>query len=182
MNPMNPMRGPRVRLRDLTLADADVVDEIGRRQKSDGGYNDFGLEPQPVDREALAKGPLRNAENGMLLVERIEDLAIIGTVGWHRLRYGPNPESDAWMLGIDLVPEARGRGFGTEAQRLLADSLFATTQVNRVEASTDIENVAEQRSLEKAGFTREGVVRGAQYRGGAHHDLVVYARLRDDPG
>jgi RimJ/RimL family protein N-acetyltransferase len=85
-----------------------------------------------------------------------------------------------WNIGIDLVPEGRGQGFGTEAQRLLAGYLFATTKVNRVEASTDVENMSEQRSLEKAGFTREGVVRGAQFRGGSFHDLVVYARLRSD--
>ena len=63
---------------------------------------------------------------------------------------------------------------------MLADYLFATTAVDRVEASTDVENIAEQRSLEKAGFVREGVIRGAQYRPDGRHDLVNYARLRSD--
>lgn len=94
---------------------------------------------------------------------------------------GPNPESAAWNIGISLMPEARGQGYGTEAQRQVAGYLFETTSINRVEASTDIENLAEQRSLEKAGFVREGVQRGAQFRAGAHHDLIVYSRLRDDP-
>jgi RimJ/RimL family protein N-acetyltransferase len=35
-------------------------------------------------------------------------------------------------------------------------------------------------SLEKAGFRREGVARGSQFRAGSFHDLVTYARLRDD--
>jgi RimJ/RimL family protein N-acetyltransferase len=61
---------------------------------------------------------------------------------------------------------------------MLAERLFASSGVNRVEAMTDVENVPEQRALEKAGFTREGVVRGAQYRHGAWHDLVVYSLLR----
>jgi RimJ/RimL family protein N-acetyltransferase len=52
--------------------------------------------------------------------------------------------------------------------------------VHRVEASTDVSNLAEQRSLEKAGLRREGVTRGAQFRAGAYHDLVVFALLRDD--
>jgi RimJ/RimL family protein N-acetyltransferase len=85
------------------------------------------------------------------------------------------------MIGIDLVPEGRGQGLGTEAQRLLADWLFDTTEANRVEASTDVENLAEARALEKAGFRLEGVTRGAQFRAGAYHDLVLYARLRSDP-
>jgi hypothetical protein len=45
---------------------------------------------------------------------------------------------------------------------------------------TDVENIAEQRSLEKAGFTREGILRHAQWRAGAHHDLVSYSMLRED--
>jgi RimJ/RimL family protein N-acetyltransferase len=81
-------------------------------------------------------------------------------------------------MGIELAPGARGHGYGVEAQALLARYLFEHTEANRVEAMTDIENVAEQRALEKAGFTREGVVRGSQFRAGAHHDLVCYSILR----
>jgi len=172
---------PRVRLRDVTLADADLLDAWARAAHDEGGFNDFGGEPNIVPRDVLAKGPLRNERNGMLVVERVEDGAPIGTVGWHVVQYGPSPGSDAWNVGIDIIPEARGQGYGTEAQRLLAAYLFETTGANRVEASTDVENIAEQRSLEKAGFVREGVQRGAQYRAGAHHDLVTYARVRSDP-
>jgi RimJ/RimL family protein N-acetyltransferase len=49
-----------------------------------------------------------------------------------------------------------------------------------VEASTDVENLAEQRALERAGFTREGVLRHAQFRDGGFRDLVLYSRLRGD--
>jgi RimJ/RimL family protein N-acetyltransferase len=170
-----------VRLRDLTLEDADMLDAWSVEGHGDGGFNDFGQEPGLVDREALARGPYRNERNGMLIIERVADGAPIGTVGWHRVTYGPNPESMAWNFGIDIVPEARGKGHGSDAQRLLAAWLFENTDANRVEASTDIDNIAEQRALEKAGFTREGTTRGAQYRAGRHRDLITYARVRDDP-
>jgi len=62
----------------------------------------------------------------------------------------------AWNIGINLVPAGRGRGYGAEAQRLLAEHLLTTTSANRVEATTDVENTAEQRSLERAGFQRGG--------------------------
>ena len=134
----------------------------------------------PAPREAMARGPLRNDHNGQLIVE-LDDGTPIGTVGWHKVLNGPNPESTAWNIGITLVPQARGHGYGTEAQRQVAAYLFETTGAHRVEASTDVENLAEQRSLEKAGFLREGVQRGAQFRAGGYHDLIVYSRLRDDP-
>lgn len=171
---------PRVRLRDITLADADLLDAWADDPANHGEFNDFGLGRDPIDRDAIARGPLRNERNGQLIVERIENETPIGTVGWHLVRYGPNPESDVWNIGIALIPGARGQGHGAEAQRQVAAYLFEHSGVNRVEASTDIDNIAEQRSLEKAGFVREGVVRGAQFRAGGYHDLVTYSRLRGD--
>jgi RimJ/RimL family protein N-acetyltransferase len=176
-NPVPPIVGVLVRLRDCTPADADLLDAWNDTR--DGGFNDFGPR-DPTNRDALAAGPLRNDRNGTLIVETLGGEPV-GTVSWHQVNYGPPPDSNCWNVGIDLVPEGRGHGYGTEAQRLLADYLFAATGSNRVEASTDVENVPEQKSLAKAGFQREGIVRGAQFRGGVFHDLVVYARLRDDP-
>lgn len=171
-----------VRLRDATPADADLLDAWARSPEAKGEFNDFGPPPEDSSdiREALAKGPLRNERNGQLIVERVADGVPIGTVGWHEVHYGPPPKSRAWNIGISLIPDARGQGFGSIAQRLLADYLFEQTDTNRVEAQTDVENLAEQRALEKAGFTREGIARGSQFRAGAYHDLVTFARLRDD--
>jgi len=173
-----PVEGELVRLRDVELADAELVDWLND-QKDVGGFNDFGLPRIPTPREALAHGPLRNDHNGTLLIERLNGEPV-GTVQWRAVHYGPPDDSRAWNIGIEIRPSARGQGLGAEAQRLLADWLFATTNANRVEAQTDIENVAEQRSLAKAGFMREGVNRGTQYRAGEFHDLVMYARVRSD--
>jgi RimJ/RimL family protein N-acetyltransferase len=171
---------PRIRLRDATLDDLDLL-ERWETPENRGVFNDFDLPSRSSLREPLAKGPLRSERNGLLIVERLADGRPVGTVSWHAVWYGPTPGSRAWNVGIALIPEARGQGLGPEAQRRLADEVFATTEANRVEASTDIENVAEQRALEKAGFVREGIQRGAQHRAGTYHDLVTYARLRDDP-
>jgi RimJ/RimL family protein N-acetyltransferase len=175
-----PVSGSLVRLRDVTLEDADLVDRWSADPRVRGEFNDFDMERSPVDRDALAKGPYRNERNGQVIVERLDTGEPVGSVGWHKERYGPNEPSEAWNIGITLIPEAREHGFGPEAQRLLADYLFATTSIDRVEASTDVDNTAEQRALEKGGFVREGILRGAQYRRGARHDLVNYARLRSD--
>ncbi|MFG3547631.1 GNAT family N-acetyltransferase [Streptomyces sp. NPDC047725] len=77
-----------------------------------------------------------------------------------------------------MLASERGKGYGKRAQRLLVEYLFAHTRVNRVEASTEVANVAEQKALEGAGSVREGVVRGACFRGGAWRDMVMYSILR----
>jgi len=53
--------------------------------------------------------------------------------------------------------------------------------LNRIEAATEVGNVAEQKALERAGFSREGVLRGIRRRGGAWRDEVLYSILRTDP-
>ena len=102
----------------------------------------------------------------------------VGIVSWRRVQTGPTATN--WALGIGLAPEFRGLGYGSEAQRLLVRYLFAHTQVNRIEATTEITNVAEQRALEKAGFTREGILRGTTFRQGRWHDQVHFSVLRDE--
>jgi RimJ/RimL family protein N-acetyltransferase len=106
-------------------------------------------------------------------------LAATGPHEWHSWS-DPHRERRRWAIGIGLAPEFRGRGYGSAAQRLLVRYLFAHTQVNRVEATTEITNIGEQRALEKAGFTREGILRGTTFRQGRWHDQVMYSVLRDE--
>jgi RimJ/RimL family protein N-acetyltransferase len=84
-----------------------------------------------------------------------------------------------YEIGLALLPEHRGHGLGTAAQRLLVDYLFEFTAVHRLEALTSTENFAEQKALERAGFQREGVTREVIFHRGAWRDLVIYALLRD---
>jgi RimJ/RimL family protein N-acetyltransferase len=100
-------------------------------------------------------------------------------VNWRRR--SATPAAYCWAIGIALLPEARGHGYGTQAQQLLARYLFAHTTAHRIEAVTEAGNLAEQRALEKAGFSREGVSRGAGWRDGHWRDGVTYSLLRTDP-
>src|SRR5439155_24019440 len=106
--------------------------------------------------------------------------AAVGWVMWRDAMLGGEEGVGGWVTGILLAPEHRGRGIGTAAQRLLADHLFATTTAHRLSAYTEADNRPEQRSPEKAGCWREGVLRGAAFRGGEWRDLVAYSRVRGD--
>jgi len=100
----------------------------------------------------------------------------VGDLSAHAVWYGPTPGSRALNIGISVVNEYRGKGIGAIAQRLLADELHKQGIV-RVEVQTDIENVAEQKALEKAGFKYEGTLRKAQGRIDGLHDLQVWSHI-----
>ena len=134
-----------------------------------------------------AAAPARRfAEDGYLgeqvggLIVQVEppDVAA-GFLSYRQGQYGGR--APCWEIGIVLLPEWRGRGLGWRAQALLCDYLFSHTPAQRIQAGTHPENVAEQRSLEKAGFQLEGVLRACEFRAGAWRDGWLYSRLRDDP-
>jgi len=168
-----------VRLRLYTLDDC-AAEEANPETPENSRFSFFGFSSSDRLRQAVASGdahPKLGHFGGQLAVEA--DGEFIGSVSWHPVHHGPIG-SPATNFGIGLIPSARGKGYGTEAQRLLVAYLFQNTTVNRVEASTDVENIAEQRSLEKAGLQLEGVAPGAHFREGKYNDLAVYAITRAD--
>jgi len=165
-----------VLLRPYTAADAARADA---EPQVPGSFEFFGWHAADRVARKLAADGMVGEERGNLVVE-VEGTGMVGDVGWVPVVHGPSAGSRALNVGIGLFAEHRGRGYGTEAQRLLAEYLFAATRFERLEAATDVLNVAEQRALTKAGFTREGVLRHAQWRAGAFHDVVLFSRLRDD--
>jgi RimJ/RimL family protein N-acetyltransferase len=123
-------------------------------------------------------------ENGFL-AEDVGRLAVeaegkaAGFVSYLRGRYGI--QGDYYEIGIALLPEFRGRGIGWRAQALLTAYLFDHAPVERIQAGTQPENIAEQKALLKAGFQLEGVIRSAEFQAGAWRDGWLYSRLRHDP-
>jgi RimJ/RimL family protein N-acetyltransferase len=115
-------------------------------------------------------------DGGTLMAEQAGEA--VGFVNWRKRPTGYR--SWCWTIGVTLVPKARGQGHGTQVQRGLVHYLFAHTQATRIEAEADVTNVAEQRALEKAGFTREGILRSVVFRAGQWRDAVLYSILRDD--
>ena len=160
--------------RDLALFERFATDPAYSEPFEWGGHR----APHAYRRRFEDDGFL-DGEQRFLAVARGDGPAL-GWVAWR----DPKPfrqEGTTWEIGILLAPEHRGKGVGSAAQRLLAAYLFAHTRVHRLTANTELENLAEQRALEKSGFRREGVLREAGFREGRHRDVVVYARLRSDP-
>lgn len=173
------IKGERVRLRPVEQTDLPTIAQWAREPDSISSYNNFGLRPASGSDHGYQETGWLDENHGSLMVIS-HDGEILGDMSYHKTHYGPNSGSRPYNIGINLLPAHRGKGYGSEAQRLLAAYLFETYPVARVEAQTDVTNIPEQRSLEKAGFTREGVLRKAQWRSGDWHDLVVYSKLRGE--
>jgi RimJ/RimL family protein N-acetyltransferase len=166
-----------VRLRAVKESDLDELEAHETPELDEWNAFEIGASNRFHRRFAATGGITEDL--GMLAVETGEGV-LIGSVSWHTVQHGPTPACRAINIGISLFPQHRGRGYGSVAQRQLADYLFACRVVERIEASTDIDNLAEQRALASAGFSREGVLRHAQFRAGRWRHVMMYSRLRGD--
>jgi len=169
-----------VALRLVREDDLAMLEDLTQDPAMTGEYQFYGWGNLRRWRRGWDENGLISTDSGTLIATR--DGETLGLVVWHGQHVTPAPGAYNWEIGIVLLPQARGHGYGTQAQRLLARYLFAHTTANRVWAATEVENIAEQRALEKAGFTREGVSRGIGWRAGSWRDGVTYSLLRTDPG
>jgi len=79
-----------------------------------------------------------------------------------------------------IAPEARGRGLAARAIDLACRFAFAELGRDRIQLMADAANHASIRVAKKAGFSREGVLRGYALRGGERRDQVLFSRLVGD--
>jgi RimJ/RimL family protein N-acetyltransferase len=83
-------------------------------------------------------------------------------------------------IGYILVPNERKKGYGSEAIKIIVDYLFLSKELVRVQAITGVDNFASHRVLEKAGFTKEGIIRKSAFIRGEWKDGCLYSILREE--
>lgn len=92
--------------------------------------------------------------------------------------------NDRFRLGeifYKLFPDYWGRGYATEVARKLISVGFEDLNLHKIEAGTDIENLASVRVLEKVGMIREGLRRKILPIRGEWRDGYHFAIVEDDP-
>jgi RimJ/RimL family protein N-acetyltransferase len=107
-----------------------------------------------------------------LLMADAETNAILGGASLHHL----DSERGIIEIGYWLYPEARGRGVAGTVARALAEYAF-TLGLQRVAAYVNVGNTDSERVLERAGFTREGVIRSLPKPDGRRVDKTIFSLL-----
>jgi [ribosomal protein S5]-alanine N-acetyltransferase len=182
------MRQPTLR---LALPEAGIADEEVRLRLPTAEDID-GLMPAFTDPELREAGNLpafSRAEMeasiphlpGLMTSGRLLPMTALGAAAGDVVGGGVLHHLDAERaiveIGYWVLPHARRRGVATRIARLLAEHAF-DLGVRRVAAYVNVGNVASERVLERAGFTREGVIRSMPKPGGARRvDKTVFSLL-----
>lgn len=111
-----------------------------------------------------------------MIVAKPDDVRI-GFVAVFDIKY-PNA-SAMFAVGIG-EPSYRGKGYGSEALRLMLDYVFDELGMYRIGLRVMAYNSAAIHTYENLGFVREGTQRGAVWREGQRYDIHFYGMLREE--
>ncbi|MEW1952349.1 GNAT family N-acetyltransferase [Terrabacter sp. NPDC080008] len=150
---MTDLRTDRLTLRPIGVEEAERI--VSRRPAPhDSWAPDFPFEGDVVGATMFLRATAADGEQhpfGHYLVVRSSDGLAVGGIG-----FKGRPSDGTAEIGYGLAPSARGHGYAAEAVSALV-GLARAHGCSRVIADTARANVASQRTLEHAGFTRTGV-------------------------
>ena len=126
----------------------------------------------PFSRGELAGRLPHSPTLARLIVADVDTGVIFGGGTLHHL----DAKRSVIEIGYWLYPRARGRGIATRVARSLAEYAF-TQGIQRVAAYVEVGNVPSERVLERAGFTREGIIRSLPKSEGCRVDKTIFSLL-----
>jgi RimJ/RimL family protein N-acetyltransferase len=169
---MSFLIGDKIRLRPFELADAPAVVEWFSRhevRRTTRQYLPLSLQKE----EALLKQPDTDRDMRLAIIAR-EDERLVGACGLHRIDIRARHSEIGLVIGD---PADWGRGFGSEAMRLVIGYGFRELNLNRIWLEVHEDNPAAIHLYEKLGFRREGTLRQHAFREGRYLDCHVMSVL-----
>ena len=106
------------------------------------------------------------------------DRGLVGSVSLLRFAW----EHRRCEVGYWLAREARGQGHATRAVAVLCAWGFRELRLERIELLAATGNLLSQRVAERAGFTREAVLRSHKQSKHGRLDMVIFSLLPEELG
>ena len=125
-------------------------------------------------RERITRWSANDKDNLGFAIETLEDPPVlVGNVGL----WGARPKDRCATIGIALGREYVGRGYGTDAMRVIVSYGFREMGLHRIQLGVAPFNPAGIRAYEKAGFVEEGRLRESVLHDGRWYDEVLMSVL-----
>lgn len=106
----------------------------------------------------------------------LENETIVGRIGMYKV----DSYNRIGEIGYWVAASAQGRGIITQACKAIIRYGFDELKLNRIEIKCASENRKSQAVPERLGFTKEGILRQAEWLHGQFVDLVLYSMLKED--
>lgn len=165
-------------LREIKPSDAEAIFQFFSDEQVIR-YHDVGAFTSVVQAEILSdrwSERFRNQRGIRWGIAKKDDDIIIGTCGygqWIKQYFRAE-------IGYELSKTHWRKGIMTEGLTAVVKFGFEKMELNRIEATVMMENIASMRLLEKLGFQEEGILRKYGFWKGGFHDLKLFSLLKED--
>ena len=166
----------KIELRDIKISDAKDIARI----VSNPNFIYNGNHPRTVkyNKESLRKYKVarkdgsRNRCFAILYRQRF--------VGFCGINVYTSPTVDhICSFGYHIEEKYWGRGFATEAVKLLENEAFGSLGIKRIEVVMAVQNIASVKVVEKCGYKCEGTMAQWLNCKGNLYDSYLYAKVRE---
>jgi RimJ/RimL family protein N-acetyltransferase len=170
--------GVKVKLRaykreDVELAQQYLNDAETKRLLTPGVPYPYTLEEETKWFEKISA----NNDHYSFAIETLEEGKYIGGCGINSLDW----KNSVAIVGIFIGDKNYwGKGYGTDAMKVLVKFIFEQMNMNKVKLFVYSFNERAVKSYEKSGFKKEGVLRQEMFRDGKYNDEYVMGMLKDE--
>ncbi len=172
------LTGEKVRLRAYKKEDISLAQEL--LNEPDIRLNLAVPVPFPFtleDEEKWYSGLTAMKDTYNFAIEDLETGLYLGGCGINAVDW----KNSHATVGIFIGQEAYlGRGYGTDAMRVLVDFIFNEMNLNKIILNVFSFNERAVKSYKKCGFSVEGTHRQELFRGGRYHDNLHMGLLRSE--
>jgi [ribosomal protein S5]-alanine N-acetyltransferase len=176
---MKSIRGQRILLRELKETDwPEIHDYASRAEVSKFQAWGPNSEAETIDfvHKAMDDAKRNPQSRFLFVIETLKDHTLIGAAEIN-VRDACNQSGE---IGYLINPKFWGKGFATEAARLLIGYGFKQLSFHRIYATCHPENAASTKVLEKAGMTKEGTLRDHLKMNDGWRDSHLYSILEHE--
>ncbi len=172
------IRGKQIILRTMRGDDLRVLNALRSNYDESGDYTSFRFIPETALQKEFEENRCWGEASGWLLIAAKDHPdSIIGSIGY----FGIQRYMKGFEIGYSIYHKTdRGKGYMTEALRLLSAYLFETHPIPRLQVAMDAENRASRRVAEKCGYSFEGTLRQCVLLRGVYRDMALYSLLREE--
>ena len=158
---------------DVAVLQAGLYDDVPTRSQADS--RPWRPIPEGSSASPYAVAEPEEAVAAFSVVER-DSRGLVGEA----LLWGIDTHNRGAHIGLAVLPEFRGRGFGADTTQVLCHYGFVTLGMHRLQVETGADNVAMLRMAKRCGFVVEGLLRQAGWADGAFVDQRILGLLPDD--
>ncbi|HUU84762.1 MAG TPA: GNAT family protein [Phycisphaerae bacterium] len=170
------LKGKQVTLRLFTEDDLEKLFALDSDLAARGEYFPIALHPLSDMRKQFRETGWWQEDQGRMVIAS-GDGDMVGAIVF----FWPSPMLAGYEVGYAIFrPEARNKGYMSEALRIFSAYLFELKPIPRLQLAMFKGNAASRKVAEKCGYQYEGTQRQGNFLRGEYRDRETFSLLRSE--